>query len=135
MLISTKGRYALRVMIDFARHSGEKVIPLKDVAERQGISEKYLEAIVKLLVQGGLLGGSRGKNGGYRLLKDPSEITAWDVISCAENSFYAVECLSPDAPKCERAEECATLPLWKDFNDTVRDFFQNYTIEELARKG
>jgi len=133
MLVSTKGRYALRVMIDLAQHEGEAPVALRDIAERQSISEKYLEAILKNLVAAGLVVGSRGKKGGYRLTRTPAEYTAWDIISAAENSFYAVECLSPGAPECPRAEHCATLPMWKDFSENVRDFFGKYTLDRLSR--
>jgi len=133
MIISTKGRYALRVMIDMARHADAQPIPLKDIAARQEISEKYLEAILKLLVQHGLVAGSRGKNGGYRLTRSPADYTAWDIISAAENSLYAVECLTPNAAACSRAAHCATLPMWKAFNENVGQFFSGYTLEELAK--
>ena len=133
MIVSTKGRYALRVMIDLAQHIEDGYVPLKEVAERQGISEKYLEAIIKLLVENGLVSGIRGKNGGYKLLREPSDITAWDVISVTESDFHAVACLSPGAPVCERAKSCATLPMWMDFNDELKRFFSRYTIEGLAK--
>lgn len=132
MIVSTKGRYALRVMIDLAQHAEEGYVPLKEVAERQGISEKYLEAILKLLVENGLVSGVRGKNGGYRLLREPAAITAWDVISVTENDFHAVSCLSPGAPVCDRAKSCATLPMWMDFNEELKTFFGRYTIAGLA---
>ena len=135
MIVSTKGRYALRVMIDLAQHAEEGYVPLKEVAERQGISEKYLEAILKLLVENGLVSGVRGKNGGYKLVRKPCEYTAWDVISVTENDFHAVACLSPGAPLCERAGSCETLPMWKDFNEELKTFFTNYTIEGLADGG
>ena len=135
MLISTKGRYALRIMIDLARHGDQGTIPLKEIAERQGISEKYLEAIIKLLVTHQLVSGTRGKNGGYVLSRDPAEVTAWDVISVTENDFVAVSCLSPDAAVCERASACATLPMWRAFNEEIRQFFQQYTIEALAKQA
>jgi len=135
MIVSTKGRYALRVMIDLAQHMEQGYIPLKEVAGRQGISEKYLEAILKLLVENELVSGVRGKNGGYKLVRKPSDITAWDVISVTENDFHAVACLSPGAPLCERAGSCATLPMWKDLNEELKTFFTRYTIEGLADGG
>ena len=135
MIVSTKGRYALRVMIDLAQHMEQGYIPLKEVAGRQGISEKYLEAILKLLVENELVSGVRGKNGGYKLMRKPSDITAWDVISVTENDFHAVACLSPGAPLCERAGSCATLPMWKDLNEELKTFFTRYTIEGLADGG
>lgn len=133
MIVSTKGRYALRVMIDLAQHAGAGYVPLRDVAARQGISEKYLESILKVLVGSGLVNGVRGKNGGYRLSRKPSEYTAWDIISVTENDFYAVACLSPGAAACERAGQCATLHMWKDFDAEMKRFFEQYTIESLAR--
>ena len=122
-------------MIDLAQHMEQGYIPLKEVAGRQGISEKYLEAILKLLVENELVSGVRGKNGGYKLVRKPSDITAWDVISVTENDFHAVACLSPGAPLCERAGSCATLPMWKDLNEELKTFFTRYTIEGLADGG
>ena len=132
MIVSTKGRYALRVMIDIAQHNGDGYIPLKEIAERQDISEKYLEAILKALVQSDLVTGVRGKNGGYKLNRRPSDITAWDVISVTESELSVVSCLSPGAEVCERASECTTLPMWREFNTVLKDFFQKYTIDDLA---
>ena len=134
MLISTKGRYALRIMIDLARHDTNEYVPLKEIAERQGISEKYLEAIIKVLVRNKMVTGLRGKNGGYKLCKSPAEYTAWDIISTVENDFVVVSCLAPEAAACEHAEHCATLPMWKDFNENLRQFFQKYTLESLANQ-
>ena len=132
MIVSTKGRYALRVMIDIAQHKDGEYIPLKVIAERQNISEKYLEAILKILVQNKLVKGARCKNGGYKLAKVPSGITAWDVISVTESELSVVSCLSPGAEACDRARECATLPMWQEFNTVLKEFFQKYTIEDLA---
>ncbi len=133
MLISTKGRYALRVMIDLAQHQNGSYIPLRDIAERQEISEKYLEAILKILVKENMVVGLRGKGGGYMLSKDPSDCTAWDVISVTENSLIPVSCLEAGSPSCPRAGACETLPMWKEFNTTVQDFFNKYTIADLAK--
>ena len=116
MVVSTKGRYALRVMIDIAEYGKDSYITLGDIAERQGLSEKYLESIIKMLVQNGLVKGLRGKNGGYKLARDAKEITAWDIISVTENDFYVVSCMNPDAPKCDRTGTCVTLPMWKEFS-------------------
>ncbi len=133
MVVSTKGRYALRVMIDLAQHQASDYIPLKEIAERQGISEKYLEAILKLLVTAGMVVGLRGKGGGYRLNVDPEDCTAWDVISITEgDGMVPVACLEAGAATCPRSGACETLPMWKDFNKMIRDFFQKYTIASLA---
>jgi Rrf2 family protein len=134
MVVSTKGRYALRVVIDLAKYGKDSYVSLGDIASRQGLSEKYLESIIKMLVQEGLVKGHRGKNGGYQLSKDAKDITAWDIISITENDFYVVSCMSPGAPKCERIESCVTLPMWKEFSATMESFFRKYTIAELAAK-
>ena len=134
MVISTKGRYALRVMIDIAKFGEDGYVTLSGIAERQHLSEKYLESIIKMLVKEGLVKGLRGKNGGYKLSRDAKEITAWDIISVTENDFYVVACMDPDAPKCDREASCVTLPMWKDFSATMKEFFQKYTIAELAER-
>ena len=132
MVVSTKGRYALRVMIDIAKYGNDSYVALGDIAKRQGLSEKYLESIIKMLVQNKLVKGLRGKNGGYKLNKDAKEITAWDIISITENDFYVVACMDPNAPKCDRIAQCVTLPMWKDFSETMQAFFKKYTIADLA---
>ena len=134
MVVSTKGRYALRVMIDMAKYGKDSYVTLGDIADRQGLSEKYLESIIKLLVQNGLVKGLRGKNGGYKLNKDASKITAWDIISITENDFYVVSCMNPEAPKCDRVASCVTLPMWKEFSEEMEAFFRKYTIADLAAK-
>lgn len=132
MIVSTKGRYAMRVMIDLAQHNSDGPIPLKQIADRQGISEKYLEAILRALVENNIVSGVRGRDGGYSLSRDPSELTAWEVIFAVEKDFYAVTCLSPGAETCKREKECAILPMWKEFYEVVKDFFGKYTIQDLA---
>ena len=134
MVVSTKGRYALRVMIDIAKYEKDSYVTLSGIAERQGLSEKYLESIIKMLVQNGLVKGLRGKNGGYKLSRPAEEITAWDIISVTENDFYVVACMNPDAPKCDRVSTGVTLPMWKEFNETMQAFFKKYTIADLAAK-
>ena len=122
-MISTRGRYAIRVMIDLAEHGAEGYIPLKDIAERQGISKKYLEIIVKELVAGELIQGVSGKGGGYRLCRKPEDYTIGEILSLMEGSFAAVACLSPGAAPCPRAAVCKTLPLWKEYDGLTRSFF------------
>ena len=113
MLISTKGRYALRVMIDLVEHQSEGYIPLKEIAERQEISEKYLESIIKILVKAKMLDGLRGKGGGYKLTKAPEQYTAGAILRLTEESLAPVACLEDGAAPCTRAAECRTLPMWQ----------------------
>ena len=135
MLISTKGRYALRVMIDLAEHRGDGFIPLKTIAQRQEISEKYLESIIKLLVKSKLLGGVRGKGGGYRLTKAPDQYTVGDILRLTEDSLAPVACLSTGADACPKAAVCRTLPLWKGLDQVIRDYLDNITVADLMRRG
>ncbi len=121
-------------MIDIAKYGKDAYVTLGDIADRQGLSEKYLESIIKMLVQNGLVTGLRGKNGGYKLSKSAKEITAWDIISVTENDFYVVSCMNPDAPKCDRINSCVTLPMWKEFSEEMESFFRKYTIADLAAK-
>ncbi len=132
MKISTRGRYAIRVMIDLAEHAEGEYIPLADIAKRQEISEKYLEAIVSLLVKAGLLVGLRGKKGGYRLTKSPDQYSVGDILRITEGNFAPVACLEGEINTCERAAECKTLKMWQDFQNIVNGFFENITIDSLA---
>lgn len=133
MLISTKGRYALRVMVEMARRKDEGYISLKSVAQRQGISEKYMEAIMKSLVSAGLTVGLRGKGGGYKLAVPPQACTAAAILRAAEGSLAPVACLEEGAELCERRDSCSTLPLWKELEDVVENFLGSYTLEQLAQ--
>ncbi len=135
MLISTKGRYALRVMVDLAEHREEGYIPLKVVAQRQDISEKYLEAIIKLLVRAGLLSGLRGKGGGYKLTKAPEQYTVGSILRLTEESLAPVACLEPGADACSRAAECRTLSLWKGLDKVINDYLDNVTLADLMHNG
>lgn len=135
MLISTKGRYALRILIDMAEHQSDSYIPLKDVAARQEISEKYLETIVKLLVKDGILVGLRGKGGGYRLKKAPGQITVGHILRLTEDSLAPVSCLQANATACERAAACRTLPMWKGLYDLINEYLNKYTLEDLVQSG
>ena len=131
MMISTRGRYALRVMIDLAEQQTSRFIPLKEVAERQEISEKYLESIVKNLVQNGYLEGLRGKGGGYRLVKPPEEYTVGAILRLMEGSLAPVACLEQRAYPCTREQHCRTLPMWKQLYELVNNFFDGITIADL----
>ena len=132
MMISTKGRYALRVMTDLAQHSKGGYLPLNEIAQRQDISEKYLEAILKGLVQGGLLVGIRGKGGGYRLTRPPEEYTLGDILRLTEGELAPVACLEAGAPPCPRRENCPTLPVWQGLDRVVRQYFRSITLADLA---
>ena len=130
-MISTKGRYALRVMLDLAQHGEDGYVPLKDVAERQEISKKYLEIIVKDLVKGGMLKGISGKGGGYRLTRKPEEYTVGEILVLLEGTLAPVACLEDNAADCPRAQECLTLPLWKEYYQMSRDFFFGKKLSDL----
>jgi len=131
MMISTRGRYALRVLVDMAENQGDGYLPLKEIAARQEISEKYLESIIKVLVQHKLLAGLRGKYGGYRLTRPPEEYTVYSVLTLTEGSLAPVACLDPEAEECARMAVCRTLPMWQKLNDLIRDFFEGVTIADL----
>ena len=134
MLISTKGRYALKVLADMAEHErGGELIKLCDVAERLHLSEKYLESIVHLLVEQKLIRGVRGKTGGYCFLRRPNEITAWEVLSGAEGTLAAVACQREGAEPCERQSECRPLPLWIGLDTMIREYLSAYTVADIAR--
>ena len=132
-MISTKGRYALQVMIDLAKHGGEGYVPLRDVAERQGISKKYLEIIVRDLVDGKLITGISGKGGGYRLCRRPEEYPVGEILERTEGPLATVACLSADAVPCPRAAECPTLPLWTEYDRLTHDFFYGKRLSELLK--
>ncbi|MGM9612105.1 MAG: RrF2 family transcriptional regulator [Butyricicoccus sp.] len=133
MMISTRGRYALRVMIDLAEHQSEGYIPLKEIAEREEISEKYLESILKALVKGGILIGLRGKGGGYRLNQPPEQCTVGSILRLTEGSLAPVNCLEKKPVQCERAGECRTLPMWQKLDTLINEFFDGITVADLAR--
>ena len=133
-MISTKGRYALRVMIDLAEHEGEEYRPLKDIAARQGVSKKYLEIIVKELVEGGLVAGVSGKGGGYRLCRRPEEYPVGEILERMVGPLSSVACLSAGADPCPRAADCQTLPLWAEYDKLTHDFFYGKTLRDLIRR-
>ena len=130
-MISTKGRYALRIMIDLAEHKDEGHVPLKDIAERQKISKKYLEIIAKELVAGKLLSGVSGKGGGYSLVRAPEDYSVGEILELMEGSLATVACLACDAPACERAETCQTLPMWSEFDKMTHDYFYSKKLTDL----
>ena len=132
MMVSTKGRYALRVMIDLAEHDDGRFIPLKEIAARQGISEKYLESIVKLLARSGDLFGMRGKGGGYRLTRAPEEYTVGSILRLTEGGLAPVACLEQNPIECRRMSECRTLPMWRKLNTMINDYFDGITLADLV---
>lgn len=130
-LISTRGRYAIRVLIDLAENDNGGYIPLKDIAARQDISKKYLEIIVKDMVSGGLLVGASGKGGGYKLCRKPEEYSVGEILELMEGSFATVACLADDAAPCPRAKECQTLPLWEEYDKITHDYFYSKHLSDL----
>ena len=133
-MISTKGRYALRLMIDVAAYSNGNVVSLKDVSKRQGISIKYLEQVVSLLVKSGLLLSVRGNNGGYLLTKAPKDYTAGDILRVAEGTLAPIACLQCDPINCDRVSTCSTIDFWKGFYKMITDYVDSVTLEDLATK-
>ena len=133
-MISTRGRYALRVLVDLAENQGDGYITLKEVAERQEISEKYLEIIVKDLVRAGILEGLRGKGGGYRLGHPAEQIKVMDVLCTLEGDLAPVACLADGSKPCSRAADCRTLPLWKGLNEVVSSYLSKFTVQDLIHK-
>ena len=131
-MFSTKSRYALRVMIDIAQQKSDAYVPLKDIAARQDLSKKYLEAIAKELVQGDFLEGASGKNGGYKLTRKADEYTVGEIVELMEGSFAPVACLKADAETCPRKEKCKTLSMWEEFYQIERDFFFGKKLSDLV---
>ena len=135
MLISTKGRYALRVMIDLAEHQTEEFVSLSGIAQRQEISEKYLESIIRILVKGKVLESLRGKGGGYRLRKPPEQYTVGSILRLTEESLAPVACLEEGAEACSRMGECRTLPVWQGLNKVLNEYLDGITIADLMKNG
>lgn len=135
MKISTRGRYSLRFMIDLAQHYSEGYIALKDIANRQGISKKYLEQIIPFLNRGKLLISNKGHMGGYMLSKDPSEITMKDVLLCAEGSLTPVSCMDNEPNLCEKCNECITLPIYEGLYQVIIDYLDNITLQNIIEKN
>ncbi|MBQ4564878.1 MAG: Rrf2 family transcriptional regulator [Oscillospiraceae bacterium] len=131
MIISTKGRYAIRVLLDLAERCSGDYIPMRDIAARQELSLKYLERIVPLLSKSGLVEGVHGKGGGYRLAIDPGECSLWQVLILTEGDLAPVSCLECGAKPCERSAACKTLPVWKELDRRIRDYLQSVTLRDL----
>lgn len=132
MMISTKGRYALRVMLDMAEHGGEdNYLRLKDIADRLSLSRKYLETIMTELSKHSLVESAIGKAGGYKLKGPPKDYTAGEILRAAEGEFFPVACLSPDGKKCEGSAACYTMPFWIGLEEHINDYLDHYTLQDL----
>ena len=135
MIVSTKGRYALRVMVRFAQLGREEYIPLKEIAEKEGISQKYLESIMTALSKAGFVDAVRGKGGGYRLNRDPKDYTVGSILKLTEGSLNAVSCTSQGAAACSRTECCETKPMWDKLDKMIDEFFEGITLEDLLKEN
>ena len=135
MMISTKGRYALRVMLDLAENQADRYIPLRDIAKRQEISEKYLETILPVLIKHRYLEGLRGKGGGYRLTREPESYTIGSILKLLEQSIAPVTCLEGGENHCPRTAECKTRPMWEGLHKMIDDYFEGITLADLCAGG
>ena len=133
MMISSRGRYALRVMIDLAEHDDGGWVPMKEVAQRQDISLKYLEKILPLLVSGKLVEGLQGKGGGYRLTRAPKDYSIGEILQLTEGDLAPVACLECNAEQCVRTADCRTLPMWRELNRRMKEYLDSVTIRDLMR--
>lgn len=133
-MITTKGRYAIRVMLDLAENQSDKYTPLKDIAERQNISKKYLEIIVKDLVNEKLIVGVSGKGGGYKLCRTPNEYSIGEILELMEGTLSPVACLAEEENDCPRKAECETLPLWEEYDKLIHDFFYGKKLSDICKK-
>ena len=134
MKISSRGRYALRVIIDLAENSNGGYIPLKDIALRQGISQKYIESIMSALSKAGKVEGVHGKGGGYKLVKDASEYSGGEILKVTEGDLAPITCLEKNAAPCDRLNECRTRNMWKKLHEIIMDYFENVKLSDLAQK-
>lgn len=135
MKISTKGRYALRTLVDLAQHSGEGLVTLKDIAARQEISQKYLEQIVTQMSKAGFLRGVRGPQGGYRLARNPKDYTMAEVLQTIEGSLAPISCLETEINQCERCASCPTVDMWSGLYKTVTDYLSGITLQDLLDRA
>lgn len=133
MMISTRGRYALRVLLDLAEHQTDGYIAMKNVAERQELSLKYIEKIMPVLSRNNYVEGVHGKGGGYRLAREPKDYRVGDILRLAEGGLAPVACLECNAKECDRAETCPTLPMWKEFHTIVNSYFDGITLADLMK--
>ena len=134
-MISTKGRYSIRILLDLAEHRNGGYIPIKEVAARQEISLKYVEKLMPALKNAGLIDSTHGIGGGYRLTREPDEYTLWEILRLAEGDLAPVACLQENAAACSRAAECRTLPLWSGLNKVINQYLDSYTLADLMESG
>ena len=134
MIVSTKGRYALRVMLCFAQRGSDEYIPLKEIAEAEEISQKYLESIMSILSKGGFVDAVHGKGGGYRLNRKPEEYTVGSILKLTEGSLAAVSCTAQGASACSRTTCCQTLPMWEKLEKMIDEFFEGITLAQLMNE-
>lgn len=134
MIVSTRGRYALRVLIDMAEHKDQERIPLKEIAERQNISQKYIESIMTLLSKNGFVDGVHGKGGGYKLNRDPADYKVGEILQLTEGTLAPVSCLQKGAEPCERKSECRTIGMWKKLNDLIEGYLDTVSLDQLIQK-
>ena len=130
-MISTKGRYSIRILLDLAEHRNGGYIPIKEVAARQEISLKYVEKLMPALKNAGLIDSTHGIVGGYRLTREPDEYTLWEILRLAEGDLAPVACLQENAAACSRAAECRTLPVWEKYYELTKDYFSGITLADL----
>lgn len=130
-MISTRGRYSIRILLDLAEHRSGDFIPMKDMAQRQDISLKYIGKIMPLLKTAGLVDSSHGIGGGYKLTRAPEQYTLWEILQVAEGDMAPVSCLQKDAAVCDRAAECRTLPVWEKYYELTKDYFESVTLADL----
>ena len=135
MIVSTKGRYALRVMVDLAENAKDGRIPLKEIAIRQDISQKYIEAIMTLLSKHNLVDGVHGKGGGYKLNRKPEDYKVSDILKVTEGTLAPVACLECGADPCPKKDTCRTLSMWKNLDTLINDFFDGVTIADLCKNN
>ena len=134
MIVSTKGRYALRVMLCFAQRGGGEYVPLKEIAEAEGISQKYLESIMTILSKANFVDAVHGKGGGYRLNRSPEDYTVGSILKLTEGSLAAVSCTSQGAAACSRTTCCQTLPMWEKLEKMIDEFFEGITLADLLKE-
>ena len=130
-MVSTKGRYALTVMVDLARNAGEDYVSLADIAEREDLSMKYLESIISTLNKGGMLKSLRGKNGGYKLAREPKDYTVNEILLLTEGTLAPVGCIMQDGVHCDKAANCSTLPLWACLDGVIENYLSNITLQDI----
>ena len=131
MMVSTKGRYALTVMVDLAKQEGDGFVSLADIAERENLSMKYLESIISILNKGGMLQSLRGKNGGYKLARKPEEYNISEILLLTEGTLAPVNCIMQDGVQCDKAATCSTLPLWAGLDKVIENYLSNITLEDI----